>query len=189
MADERRDWLEVVGWIVVGIARFAQARVESVEHAHRLPGDLVFYRGPPTPVQEPMLPSEATALGMAIEQMEKPAALERQSPGTNQHHVVPGPGTRDQKAELRPRDIAAEAIGMGVELVGYLAGEGMSTRAIAPIVGASQRTVADDLQVSNSAHLPEPAPHPVESITFDPSTGEVIEDAVLHRRHHPRGLS
>jgi hypothetical protein len=31
------------------------------------------------------------------------------------------------------------------ELVGYLAGEGMSTRAIAPIVGASKDTVARDL--------------------------------------------
>lgn len=60
--------------------------------------------------REPMLPSEATALGMAIEQMEKPAALARQSPGRPMKNA--GPGTRD-KGEIRPRDIAAEAIGMG----------------------------------------------------------------------------
>lgn len=40
------------------------------------------------------------------------------------------------------------------EMVQMLSAEGMSTRAIAPIVGASQRTVADDIeQVSKIAHL------------------------------------
>jgi hypothetical protein len=70
------------------------------------------------------------------------------------------------------------------ELVGYLAGEGMSTRAIAPIVGASQRTVADD--VSNFAHLPQPSTiatpervviaeqRRVELPPFAPATGEVL---------------
>lgn len=37
------------------------------------------------------------------------------------------------------------------ELVSYLAGEGMSTRAIAPIVGASQTTVVDDLRLTPQA--------------------------------------
>lgn len=80
------------------------------------------------------------------------------------------------------------------ELVEYLSGEGLSTRAIAPIVGASQRTVANDLaeEVSNIAHLNEWAFDPVpslplredDSIPADPITvdvdvvtGELIEDA------------
>lgn len=62
------------------------------------------------------------------------------------------------------------------EMVQMLSAEGMSTRAIAPIVGASQRTVVNDVeQVSNFAHVepslvqgidgktytrPEPKPEP-----------------------------
>jgi hypothetical protein len=52
------------------------------------------------------------------------------------------------------------------ELVGYLAGEGMSSRAIAPIVGASRRTIdADVKQVGNIAHL---------NVTVDRTTGEIL---------------
>lgn len=61
--------------------------------------------------RKPMLPSEATALGMAIEEMERPAAHARMLEGRNQYSEPSGPGTRGH--ELRPRDIAAEAIGMG----------------------------------------------------------------------------
>lgn len=47
------------------------------------------------------------------------------------------------------------------ELVGYLAGEGMSTRAIAPIVGVDNKTVHNDLKkimapVENSTPEPDP---------------------------------
>lgn len=61
--------------------------------------------------RKPMLLSEATALGIAIEEMEKPAAKERQrfhggtAPGITS---VPG-NTSDGR---RTRDIAAEAVGM-----------------------------------------------------------------------------
>lgn len=48
------------------------------------------------------------------------------------------------------------------ELVAELAAQGMSTRAIAPIVGVSQRTVADD--VSSSAQ-----------VTVNATTGEIVE--------------
>lgn len=45
------------------------------------------------------------------------------------------------------------------ELVTRLADEGMSTRAIAPIVGASQRTVADDIRSGEQSCSPtEPVP-------------------------------
>jgi ParB-like chromosome segregation protein Spo0J len=66
----------------------------------------------------PMLQSELTALGMALELMEKPAALERQiDAGRTFGRGSDSSGSRDPnlstKQELRPRDIAAEAIGMG----------------------------------------------------------------------------
>lgn len=65
-----------------------------------------------------MAPSEAAQLGMAIEALEKPAALERQKAtrlaGRSESGTAifgAGPGTRTE-TEVRPRDIAAEAIGM-----------------------------------------------------------------------------
>lgn len=89
------------------------------------------------------------------------------------------------------------------ELVGYLAGEGMSTRAIAPIVGASQATVARAVRAPESFDSPAPSPFPpfdgeavmaqaiettrVQSLhtspepapeplpPFDPITGEVLD--------------
>lgn len=71
------------------------------------------------------------------------------------------------------------------ELVGYLAGEGLSTRAIAPIVGSSFKTVARDLE-GVSSDTPQPTNEPSvvteEAEPFrvfaDPQTGEVIEPTV-----------
>ncbi len=62
--------------------------------------------------RKPMLPSEATALGMAIEEMEKPAAAERRASTLRQGSTSPVvfPGT--QREGQRSRDIAAEAVGM-----------------------------------------------------------------------------
>lgn len=77
------------------------------------------------------------------------------------------------------------------ELVGYLSGEGMSTRAIAPIVAADHATVSRDrARVANATPDPgleEPQAQdegevtaPVEetprAVTADPVTGEVIEE-------------
>lgn len=57
------------------------------------------------------------------------------------------------------------------ELVAYLSGEGMSTRAIAPIVGVDNKTVHNDLRrVENST----PA-EPEVTENVDPATGEVLE--------------
>lgn len=59
--------------------------------------------------RKPMLPSEATALGMAIEEMERPAAAQRRAAN------LPN-GSRDPfgaEGAGRARDIAADAIGMG----------------------------------------------------------------------------
>ena len=59
------------------------------------------------------------------------------------------------------------------ELVGYLAGEGMSTRAIAPIVGVTHKTIVKDLQADVVPEVP-PAP-PVDLATVDLTTGEIRE--------------
>ena len=44
------------------------------------------------------------------------------------------------------------------ELVGYLSGEGMSTRAIAPIVGAAKETVRADVEFISGGRNRPPAP-------------------------------
>lgn len=72
------------------------------------------------------------------------------------------------------------------ELVGYLSGEGLSTRAIAPIVGASVSTVKTDVQVANSGHLAnedEPSAGVVEADTPAPVTGL---DGKTYSRPTPR---
>lgn len=88
------------------------------------------------------------------------------------------------------------------ELVDYLAGEGMSTRAIAPIVGTSQKTVDREVRaaresndspqvplsaaepVSTSPEVVEPEgevtgdvepPNPPSPVTVNPATGEIID--------------
>lgn len=66
------------------------------------------------------------------------------------------------------------------ELVGYLSGEGLSTRAIAPIVGVSKDTVQRDVAgVSFDTPSPIPAPGPESEIAVNETTGEVIEDAEI----------
>lgn len=68
------------------------------------------------------------------------------------------------------------------QLVGYLAGEGMSTRAIAPIVGADQATVVRDLRRGDANASPAPRAteagrdFPPEPVSVDPVTGEVHDD-------------
>lgn len=57
--------------------------------------------------RKPMLPSEATALGMAIEEMEKPAARERQGTRTDIGHSAQEGGKFQES-----REIAAEAVGL-----------------------------------------------------------------------------
>ncbi|OJU43609.1 MAG: hypothetical protein BGN98_10360 [Microbacterium sp. 69-7] len=55
-----------------------------------------------------MLPTEAAALGMAIEEMEKPAAMERMLAGK----APCATGGTGSEEGYRSRDIAAEAVGM-----------------------------------------------------------------------------
>lgn len=63
------------------------------------------------------------------------------------------------------------------ELVAELADAGMSTRAIAPIVGVSQRTVANDVsniaQVGGEAPSGNPTPDPTETLAGIPDAFEI----------------
>lgn len=62
------------------------------------------------------------------------------------------------------------------ELVAELADAGMSTRAIAPIVGVSHMQVANDVREQGVKNFtPEPAPVESEGFTVNPTTGEVID--------------
>lgn len=61
------------------------------------------------------------------------------------------------------------------ELVGVLAGDGMSTRSIAPAVGAPRETVRRYTHQMTQSGSPTPAP--VESMRVDVVTGEVLDDA------------
>ena len=73
------------------------------------------------------------------------------------------------EAELKPSEgIAAD---VRRQLVGVLSAEGMSTRAIAPVVGVSDATAWRDSQV---LHDEAPAPEPVTPERIDRVTGEVL---------------
>ncbi|MFD1202442.1 hypothetical protein ACFQ3U_11110, partial [Leucobacter albus] len=62
------------------------------------------------------------------------------------------------------------------ELVAELSDAGMSTRAIAPIVGVSHMQVSNDVREQGVKNFtPEPAPFEVEGFTVNPSTGEIID--------------
>lgn len=60
------------------------------------------------------------------------------------------------------------------EVVAEMSDAGMSTRAIAPLVGVSNYTVAKDLEGVREL-TPEPAPVEVEGMTVNPATGEVFD--------------
>lgn len=59
-------------------------------------------------------------------------------------------------------------------IVADLAEQGMSTRAIAPVVGTTKDSVHRDLKVSRSA-TPAPVPTFDPTPAWDPTTGEVVE--------------
>jgi len=77
------------------------------------------------------------------------------------------------------------------ELVGYLAGEGMSTRAIAPIVGVSDVQVHRDIHAQVLPHVAPAPATPVDLAAVDMTTGEIHEpvtglDGKTYSRPEPR---
>lgn len=65
------------------------------------------------------------------------------------------------------------------ELVAELADAGMSTRAIAPIVGVTRQMVSKDLAAGGNLVATSPDPVEVEGFTVDQSTGEIIDGPTL----------
>jgi hypothetical protein len=63
------------------------------------------------------------------------------------------------------------------ELVSYLAGEGMSNRAIAQAVGADERTVRRDREQVRHDAAPDRPTITVDNTVIDSATGEVIREA------------
>lgn len=83
------------------------------------------------------------------------------------------------------------------ELVEYLSGEGLSTRAIAPIVGVHHDTVASDIKAAAPVGNPTPEqlapafdptptlpPREDDWVPADPATGEVIEPNPVNVTEH-----
>ena len=89
------------------------------------------------------------------------------------------------------------------ELVALLAAEGMSSRAIAPVVGASQRTVSNDLSEQSCSDAPrtvksldgvertfQPRPEPPHTVNadtgeaIDKATGEIVPSAAERQAAH-----
>lgn len=99
--------------------------------------------------------------------------LVREAKAADDHLVLGFPSWTAYLADLfgtQPLHLARE---VRRELVAELAAQGMSTRAIAPIVGATKSQVARDI-----AAVPDGTPEPVV-IAVNVATGEVIEDAPI----------
>ena len=81
------------------------------------------------------------------------------------------------EAELRPPTALAAEVRR--ELVGLLSARGMSTRAIAPTVGAGVMTVSDDRKALRESGVRPPYTSPER---IDPSTGEIIGGSTIATR-------
>lgn len=81
------------------------------------------------------------------------------------------------KAEF---DVPTLATEVRRELVGLLSAKGMSTRAIAPVAGVSQKTVVTDMQV-----IPEVSPAPEPGSHLHRAPWPVREDSPEHIDHSP----
>lgn len=80
------------------------------------------------------------------------------------------------------KDRFGDALGkLGIELrreiVRELSSAGLSTRAIAPVVGVSDYTVRQDIAAGARSLAPETTPIHEPAVIVDESTGEVIDDA------------
>lgn len=91
----------------------------------------------------------------------------------------------DEPLQLRNREERRE-------VVSWLAGQGMSTRAIAPVIGVDQKTVSNDLrapreEVSSPPTPAEPTFDPTPSWDPTPSTGQITGmDGKTYTRPEPK---
>lgn len=108
--------------------------------------------------------------GTVREGVEKIATLVAEARDNNDHIALGYPSWTAYLSDV----LGKQPIRLGAderrELVGFLAGEGMSTRAIAPIVGVSERTAAYDAAQTRV--------HPLHTSTVDAETGEITQTPV-----------
>jgi hypothetical protein len=105
--------------------------------------------------------------GTLREGFEKLHGLVAEAKAGNVHVVLGYPSWTAYLADVLGKEPMRLAADERRELVAYLSGEGMSARAIAPVVGVDHATVARDIQVS---HRATPAP-----IAVNTETGEITE--------------
>lgn len=94
----------------------------------------------------------------AREALEKLPALVEEARDGNAHVALGYPSWTAYLADVLGAEPLRLPRDQRREIVGYLSGEGLSTRAIAPIVGASVGTVHTDREVFRTEHLAAPAP-------------------------------
>lgn len=100
LAGERR----LTAFKELGLAQIPARVAREIGDAH----DALVAERDENTARKPMLLSEATALGMAIQEMEKPAALARMHEGRNQYSQPSVPGNGGHES----REIAASAVGL-----------------------------------------------------------------------------
>jgi len=129
-----------------------------------------------------MTPSELVELGKALEELERPKARERQSPGTNQYtEEVAARGSRDQSGYTR--NIVGGALGMS----------GITYERAKRVVEATQhldpaiRAVAEEAKAEMDATgHPSPAYNKVRRAERAAAAGEPVAPPDGDRAHHPR---
>ena len=122
-----------------------------------------------------------------VESRDKLMALVAEAKDGNAHIALGFASWTDYLSEVLGEEPLRLARDDRRELVSALAAEGMSTRAIAPIVGASHQTVANDLEAPVKNLTPAPRsitgrdgkaytpPKPKAPSNVDALTGEIVE--------------
>lgn len=112
--------------------------------------------------------------GNVADNVEKLRALVAEAKQGNVHELLGYPSWTAYLQDVFGDEPLRLARDVRQELVAELAAQGMSTRAIAPIVGVSVSTIKTDVQVASSVHL---EPDPLVVIHVNAETGEVADEA------------
>lgn len=133
--------------------------------------------------QTELLPGDARRLterirliaGTVADNMQKLRELVDQARSGNAHAVLGYASWTAYITDLFGDEPLRLARDVRQELVAELASQGMSTRAIAPIVGVDQATVTRDIARGDANASPAPAP--LDSpMVVDEATGEILDD-------------
>lgn len=116
--------------------------------------------------------------GTIREGMEKLQGLVAEAKAGNAHVALGYPSWTAYLADVLGKEPMRLDRAERQELVGYLAGEGMSTRAIAPIVGVDNKTVHNDLKrTAGPVEISTPARGPLPPFDGDAVMARAIESA------------